>query len=107
MFSSGFYDEQEDVVQGTLESSNKDSMLSWKPDKNQTSLSWSHFPTVHREAWIDLFIRYNTPLPSSAAVERMFSTGGDILRAKRSSLAGYRFEHLVFLKGNFRHFGME
>ena len=55
----------------------------------------------------NVFIRYNTPLPSSAAVERMFFTGGDILRAKRSSLASYRFEHLVFLKGNFRHFGME
>ena len=105
MFFSGFYDDQEEEVQDTLEDTIKDSMQSWKPDVTQSSLSWSLFPTVHREVWVDLFLRYNTPLPSSAAVERMFCTGGDILRAKRSSLAGYMFEHLVFLKGNLRHLG--
>ena len=49
---------------------------------------------------MDLFIKYNTPLPSSAAVERLFSTAGDVLRAKRSSLDEVNFEELVFLKGN-------
>ena len=45
------------------------------------------------------------PLPSSAAVERMFCTGGNILRAKRSSMASQKFDHLVFLKGNLRYLG--
>ena len=50
--------------------------------------------------WIDLFIKYNTPLTSSAAVERLFSMGSDILRAKRSSLTADNFEKLLFIKGN-------
>jgi hypothetical protein len=58
------------------------------------------FPLLHRAAWVDLFIKYNTPLPSSAAVERLFSIGSDILRAKRSSLTADNFEKLVFIKGN-------
>lgn len=58
------------------------------------------FPNDHREAWIELFIKYNTPLPSSAAVERLFSTASDVLRAKRSCLTAENFECLVFMKGN-------
>ena len=81
----------------------KRSMTPWRtPSKSPCSAGNR---TVHREAWVDLFIRYNTPLPSSAAVKRMFCTGGDILRAKRSFLAGYRFEDLLFLKDNLRHLG--
>ena len=37
---------------------------------------------------------------SSAAVERIFSIGGDILRAKRSALNAFNFEQLIFVKGN-------
>ena len=33
-------------------------------------------------------------------MERLFSTAGDVLRAKRSSLDEVNFEELVFLKGN-------
>ena len=47
----------------------------------------------------DLFIEYNTAIPSSAAVERMFSLGKDVLRPKRASLSDKHFEMLVFLKG--------
>ena len=45
-------------------------------------------------------MKYNTPLPSSASVERMFSYGSDIIRPKRSTLAAHNFEALIFLKGN-------
>lgn len=51
-----------------------------------------------------LFIKYNTSLPSSAAAERLFSTAGDILRPKRSSLTANNFEQLVMLKGNSKRF---
>ncbi|KAG0724121.1 SHC SH2 domain-binding protein 1 B [Chionoecetes opilio] len=49
---------------------------------------------------IDLFLRYNTAMPSSAAVERLFSLGKDINRAKRSSLSDENFNMLMFMKGN-------
>ena len=39
-------------------------------------------------------------LPSRAAVERLFSTGKDVLRPKRPGLSD-EFNMLVLLKGNF------
>ena len=50
-----------------------------------------------------LFIRYNTAVPSSAAVERFFSQGKDILKAKRASLSDETFEMLMFLRGTKHH----
>ena len=52
---------------------------------------------------IDLFIKYNTAVPSSVAVERLFSIGKDILRAKRAVLSDGNFERLMFMKGNQHH----
>jgi hypothetical protein len=52
---------------------------------------------------IDLFIKYNTAIPSSAAVERLFSIGKDILTAKRAKLSDAKFERLMFMKGNQHH----
>lgn len=46
------------------------------------------------------FIRYNTTLPSSAPVERLFSFAGMIHSPKRSRLSDNLFEQLVLLKGN-------
>ena len=62
----------------------------------------SPLPHEYRDAWVDLFLRYNTPLPSSASVERLFSYGSDIMRPKRSALSSPNFEKLVFLKGNLK-----
>ena len=46
------------------------------------------------------FLRYNTGLLSSAAVERLFSIRKDILKPKHCGLTDEHFEMLTFLKGN-------
>ena len=50
--------------------------------------------------WVDRFVKFNTTIPSSAAVERLFSIDRDILRDKRASLSDQSFERLIFLKRN-------
>ena len=52
----------------------------------------------------DLFVKYNTALPSSAAVERLFSIKKDVLKPKRSGLTDEHFEMLVFMKGSCEQF---
>ncbi|QQP39724.1 Uncharacterized protein FKW44_000953, partial [Caligus rogercresseyi] len=71
-----------------------------RPIKASMEVTRDMFPQNHREAWMELFIKYNTPLPSSAAVERLFSMASDVLRAKRSCLTAENFENLIFMKGN-------
>ncbi|KAL4104369.1 hypothetical protein QTP88_019670 [Uroleucon formosanum] len=46
------------------------------------------------------FIQYNCGMPSSAPVERLFSTGGNTMTVKRHSLSDTTFENLVLLKQN-------
>ncbi|XP_050708973.1 uncharacterized protein LOC126993880 [Eriocheir sinensis] len=87
-----YQEEVEETIVKTLED--------WKREMVDIPLSPNLFPARYRDAWLDLFKRYNTPLPSSAAVERLFSSAGDILRAKRSSLSNVNFEQLVFVRGN-------
>ena len=47
------------------------------------------------DAFKKTFIQLNTAIPSSAAVERIFSTGKDILKPKRSGLSDVHFEQLM------------
>ena len=51
-------------------------------------------------AFEQVFVRYNTAIPSSAAVERVFPLGKDILKPKRCGLSDEHFDMLVFLKHN-------
>ena len=46
-----------------------------------------------------MFIHSNNAILSSAAIERLFSVGKDVLKPKRSGLTDQHFEMLVFLKG--------
>ena len=48
----------------------------------------------------NVFIQYNTTMPSSAAVERMFSLAGRVLSPTRALLSDANFEMCVFLVGN-------
>ena len=68
--------------------------------EKKTEVEPGMFPLWNRDAWIHVFLRYNTLILSSAAVERLFSLGSDIIKPKRSRLTAENFERLVFLKGN-------
>lgn len=47
-----------------------------------------------------LFIKYNTALPSSASVERMFSVGGSVITPHRGQLHDDIIESQILLKIN-------
>ena len=64
------------------------------PNKNSEE---KDFPNAFLK---DLFIRYNTPIPSSAAVKRLFSLRKDILRPKSCRMTDKHFEMLLFLRAN-------
>src|SRR5436190_14150468 len=47
-----------------------------------------------------LFIKYNTALPSSASVERMFSVGGSVIMPQRGHFLDNIIEYQILLKIN-------
>lgn len=65
-------------------------------DKSKSLSSLNTYPSVKK-----LFIRFNTSLCSSAAVERLFSFAGFIQSPTRQSLSDKCFQKLIFLKGNY------
>ena len=50
----------------------------------------------------NLSLKLNTPLPASAACERLFSTAGHIFSAKRGRIGSKNFENQLLLKLNIR-----
>ena len=57
--------------------------------------SLKRYPVV-----MDMFLRYNTVIPSSAAVERLFSAGGKIMIPHRNGLSDGSFDKLLLLRQN-------
>ena len=75
----------------------------WNSHRNIYS-SWSkdrELSMLHRNPEVKiLFLRYNTTLPSSAPVERLFSAGALVLTKRRNRLSDTLFESLVLLTLN-------
>ena len=61
-------------------------------DSTETQLVLK-FPRI-----LHAFLKFNASLPSSAAVERLFSAAGRILVPRRCKLSDSMFEKLVFLR---------
>lgn len=55
----------------------------------------NEFPGVKK-----MFIKFNTTLPSSVPVERLFNHGGNFLSPKRNALTDEHFERLLLLRYN-------
>ena len=73
-------------------------VLKYLADSRHSINSLEDFPGCK-----NVFLRYNTPLPSSAAVERLFSFAGHIFAPKRKRTSDGLFEDIVFLKGNIHY----
>jgi hypothetical protein len=73
----------------------------WMATKRSDELKDEDFQL--KPVLMELFRQFNTPVPSSAGVERLFSQAGDILRPKRISLGDNRFHQLMFMRGNRHH----
>ena len=98
-----------DEDSGDSQESNEDSqkskikieVLKYFEDPRTNLEMLNDYPAVKK-----LFFKYNTTLPSSAAVERLFSFATIINVPKRHKLSDENFEHLVLLKGN-KQFGKQ
>ena len=65
----------------------------------KTQFQLESFPVFQRRAWIEVFLKYNTGIPSSAAIERVF-VGSDVMKPKRATLSSENFERLTFIREN-------
>lgn len=70
-------------------------ILEYLEDRNKEVDSLEKFKTIKQN-----FVKYNTTIPSSAPVERLFSTAVQIFTPRRNRLSDLLFSKLLFLKGN-------
>ncbi|XP_069472129.1 zinc finger BED domain-containing protein 4-like isoform X2 [Ambystoma mexicanum] len=73
----------------------KEEVLEFLTDCDKSLSCLLKYPLVKQ-----VFITHNTPLPSSAPVERLFSLGGRVLTPSKQGLGDSSFEKLVLLRFN-------
>lgn len=92
-----------------IHKSKESQMLDKKKNKSKIELELLHYLDDKRTNLSilndyanikNLFVRYNTCLPSSAAVERLFSFATMVNNPRRHALTDDNFEKLVILKAN-------
>ena len=86
---------QEDEVEFHWRCVTYDKLKLFFIDKEKNLAMLDKYPRVK-----NLFLEFNTALPSSASVERLFSAGPLVLTARRNRLADAIFETLLMLKVN-------
>ena len=64
--------------------------------KTQTQLK--SFSLFHRRAKVEVFPKYNTGIPSSTGIERVFSVGPNIMKPNRATLLSENFDRFIFEK---------
>ena len=65
----------------------------------KTQFQLESFPVFYRRPWVEVFLKYNTGIPSSAAIERFF-VGSDVMKPKRTMLSSENFGRLIFIRKN-------
>lgn len=101
MDSSPTGSEEDDFFEFEKRGTNKDvghneiQLLNYLQDKRCDIKMLNDYPAMKK-----IFLKYNTPLPSSAAVERLFSFATMINTPRRHGLSDNNFEMLTLLKAN-------
>ena len=80
----------------------EDEVQKYLQDPDKTLGSLKAYPIVKA-----LFLKYNTTLPSSAPVERLFSQGGLVFTPHRNRMTDEHFEQTLLLRYNRLHWAIE
>lgn len=86
------------VPQKTYSEKAKELVSLWESNPAVNALSDDAF--MNNGVLIELFLKTNTGVVSSAAVERFFSQGKNTLTCKRENMSAQNFEALMFMRGN-------